>query len=208
MKMNELPRIAGILVSGIDHPSHVSLNIYLPYCNFNCRNCHNHKIARGEFDEIPIENLLWELENNFIADMVIITGGEPTIHGEKLLNLIKLIRTKRPDLIIRVDSNGSFPDIIKKVSEFVDGFAIDIKAPPLNEKKYEYTTRKKFNPSLLVESVKIAADLPYTIFRTVKYPWLTEEDIEEIRSFLEKYGKGRPYYINPFFDTETDNIKI
>ncbi|MGC8688936.1 MAG: radical SAM protein [Thermoplasmata archaeon] len=208
MNLNEIPKIAGILTSGIDHPSHISLNIYLPYCNFNCRNCHNYKIAKGIFEEIPYEKLLWELENNLIVDMVIITGGEPTLHGEKLINLIKLIKNKRPELIIRVDSNGSLPDIIEKVSHYVDGFAIDIKAPPLDEKKYEYTIRKKFYSASLIESVKIASNLPYTIFRTVKYPWLTENDVEEIKLFLNKYGKGKPYYINPFFNIESDNFKL
>ncbi|MDP8012267.1 MAG: radical SAM protein [Thermoplasmata archaeon] len=207
MNVNELPKIAGILISGIDHPSHISLNIYLPFCNFNCRNCHNYKIAKGIFEEMPYENLFWEFENNFIVDMVIITGGEPTLQGDKLINLIKLIKNKRPELIIRVDSNGSLPGIIKKLSLFVDGFAIDIKAPPFNKDKYEYTIRKKFDTESLIESVKIASELPYTIFRTVKYPWLKENDIEEIKMFLNMYGKGKPYFVNPFFNIN-DNDQI
>ncbi|MEM3368703.1 MAG: radical SAM protein [Thermoproteota archaeon] len=186
--MNSLnfPKIAGLLTSGIDHPNHVSLNIYLPYCNFNCRQCHNYKIARGEFEEVSYEQLLWELENNFIVDMVIITGGEPTIHGEKLLNLTKLIKEKRKDLILRVDSNGSKPEVVKLVSSYVDGFAIDIKAPPFKKEKYEFTIRTNFNVDALLESIKVAAELPYTIFRTVKYPWLTESDLKEIKDFVDK----------------------
>ena len=200
MNLLNLPKIAGILISGIDHPDHVSLNIYLPYCNFNCRDCHNYKIARGEFVEVPYKKLLWELENNFVIDMVIITGGEPTLHKENLLNLIKLIKGKRKDLIIRVDSNGSMPEVIKLISNYVDGFAIDIKAPPFNKEKYEFTIRTHFDVNSLIESIKIACELPYTIFRTVKYPWLTEDNVREIREFVKNYGKGKPYYVNPFFE--------
>jgi len=200
MSLSNLPKLAGILTSGIDHPGHISLNIYLPYCNFNCRQCHNYKIARGVFEEVPYEQLLWELENNFVVDMVIITGGEPTLHGEKLLNLVKLIREKRKDLLIRIDSNGSKPEVIKLVSNYVDGFAIDIKAPPFEKEKYEFTIRTKFNIDAFLASVKIAAELPYTIFRTVKYPWLTEEDLEKIRDFVKAYGGGKPYYVNPFVE--------
>lgn len=80
---------------------------------------------------------------------------------------------------------------------YIYGFAIDIKAPPFDVKKYEYVIRRSFNPEMFLESVKVASLLPYTIFRTVKYPWLTENDIEEIRDFVKKYGNGRPHYLNP-----------
>jgi len=200
---NEIPKIAGLLTSTIDHPGYISLNIYLPFCNYNCRSCHNHKIAKGIFEEVPLKTLIWELENNRIIDMVIITGGEPTLHGKKLLNLIDTIRKKRDDLLIRVDSNGSLPNIIEKIAPYVDGFAIDIKAPPFNTEKYEFTIRRKFDRDKLIQSVLIASDLPLTIFRTVKYPWLSEQDIEEIKNFVKNYGKNKPYYINPFYEVSS-----
>lgn len=198
--MSDLPKIASLLTSMIDHPGRISLNIYLPYCNFDCIGCHNRDIARGRFVEVPLEKLLWELDNNFIVDMVIITGGEPTLHGKKLLNLIELIRERRGDIPIRIDSNGSLPDILELVASHVDGFAIDIKAPPFDRDKYERTIRAKFCPQNLVRSVEIAAKLPYTIFRTVKYPWLTEEDLEEIKRFVSIYGGGKPHLVNPYFE--------
>lgn len=205
MEHKNFPKIAGLLTSGIDHPGYISLNIYLPFCNFNCRFCHNYKIAKGIFEEVPYEKLLWELENNYIVDMVIITGGEPTLHKEKLVNLVKLIRDKRKDLKIRVDSNGSMPEVLRALSQYVDGFAIDIKAPPFNKEKYEYTIRAKFDLSSFIESVRIASKLPLTIFRTVKYPWLTEEDIKEIKEFVSAYGGGKPYFLNPFYEVIEEN---
>ncbi|MGB9630554.1 MAG: radical SAM protein [Candidatus Methanodesulfokora sp.] len=198
--MGDLPKIASLLTSTIDHPGMISLNIYLPYCNFNCIGCHNRAIAKGKFNEIPLEKLIWELDNNFIVDIVIITGGEPALHGAKLLNLIDLIRKRRGDLPIRVDSNGSLPDILEMIACHVDGFAIDIKAPPFDRDKYEKTIRARFCPDDLMRSVKIASGLPYTIFRTVKYPWLTEDDLEEIRRFVSTYGGGKPHLVNPYFE--------
>lgn len=195
-----LPRIASLLTSTIDHPGRVSLNIYLPYCNFDCIGCHNYELAKGIFEEVPLDRLFWELENNYIVDMVIITGGEPTLHGDMLIELVDLIRRKRGDLPIRVDSNGSIPSMIEALSRKVDGFAIDIKAPPFDRRKYERIIRARYCPEKLVRSVEIASELPYTIFRTVKYPVLTNEDLEEIRRFVSAYGKGRPYYVNPYFE--------
>lgn len=196
-----LPKIAAVFTSAIDHPGKVSLNIFLPYCNFNCIACHNRELVEGRFEEIPLDKLIWELENNFIADMVVISGGEPTIYGRGLLELIKLIRRKRSDILVRVDSNGSLPEIMELLVGFVDGFAIDIKAPPLEKEKYEMTIRRDFNLDSLIRSVKIAAQLSHTIFRTVKYPWLSEGDIEKIKDFLSIHGGEKPYIVNPYFES-------
>ncbi len=196
--MKALPSLAAILTSGIDHPGRMTLNVYLPYCNYRCRDCHNWELAKGVFNNMPAENLFWELDNNFLVEMVVITGGEPTIHGQKLVNLVELIRQKRPDLLIRVDSNGSNPEVLRLLSNMVDGFAIDIKAPPFEKSKYEYTIRVKFSVEKLIESVKIASKLPETIYRTVKYPWLSEEDLEKIKDFVRTYGGGKPHFVNPY----------
>ncbi|MGC8581520.1 MAG: radical SAM protein [Thermoplasmata archaeon] len=200
--IDNYPDIAGLLTSTIDHPGRVSLNIYLPYCNYHCIGCHNNEIARGIFERVPYKKLYWELENNFIAEMVIITGGEPTLHMDKLLELIKLIKSKRSDLVIRVDTNGSNPDVMRKIYDYVDGFAIDIKSPPFEIKKYEYTVRAHYSMDNLVRSVEIASDKEYTIYRTVKYPWLLDEDINKIKNFVKEYGRDKPHYVNPYYEVK------
>ncbi len=192
-------QVASILTSSLDHPGSLSLSIYLPHCNLDCISCHNRELARGEVPNLPIEDLIWELENNFLVDLVVISGGEPTVHGKKLLDLIELIRSIR-DIPIRVDTNGFLPEVMELIADRVDGFALDIKAPPLNREKYELIVRRRYEPERLIRSVRVAADLPYTIFRTVRYPWLTDSDIEEIRDFLAVYGGGRPHFINPYLD--------
>lgn len=193
-----LPKIASVFTSISEHPNRITLNIFLPYCNFNCIACHNRDLVEGEFEEVPMERFIWELENNMIAEMIVVSGGEPAIHGPGLLELVKLLRSLRGDLPIRIDSNGSLPEVLELISEQVDGFAVDVKAPPLNVEKYERIIRRKFQPEKLLRSIEIAADLPLTVFRTVKYPWLSESDIEEIRAFLSHYGK--PHIILPYFE--------
>lgn len=195
-----LPPIASLLTSTVDHPGSVSLVIFLPYCNLNCFACHNRELVEGRVEFLPTERLLWELENNFLFDLIVITGGEPVLHGKSLLELIDLIRRERGDVPIRVDSNGSLPDLLELVAGSVDGFAIDVKAPPSRREEYELVVGRSFNAEDLIRSVEIAAELPYTIFRTVRYPWLTEVEIEEIRRFLAVHGKGRPHFVNPYFD--------
>jgi len=197
-----LPKIASVTTSVIDHPGRVSLVIFLPYCNYNCIACHNRELVEGKFEEVPLEELLWGLERNSLIDMLIISGGEPTIHGDSLLELIKILRIKRGDLPIRVDTNGSLPKVMKIIADYIDGFALDVKAPPLRREMYERIIRREFDLESFMGAVEIASGLPYTIFRTVRYPWLREEDIGEIREFLSRYGGGKPHIINPYFEPE------
>ena len=63
-----------------------------------------------------------------------ISGGEPTIYAEGLLELIKTIKTLdvQVPFKIKLDTNGLCPDVLEQVltGEFaVDYVAMDIKAP-------------------------------------------------------------------------------
>lgn len=194
--MREFPKIVSMLTSFIEHSGMTSLVIFLPGCNWRCIYCHNYEIVLDLIDEeVKIDELRWELERNRLIDLVIISGGEPTIHGQKLINLVKLIKRLRPDLKIRIDTNGSNPEILKEVESLIDGFAVDVKAPPDDVEKYSMIIGTRFNRERFMESIKISKRLPLTIYRTVKYPCLTDEDLERIRCFVEKVCGGKPHYI-------------
>ncbi len=192
------PKIAGTLVSGIDHPNRIALVVYLPYCNYRCLWCHNYELVLGRFKEVPLKDLRWELENNLFVDMVVITGGEPTIYGDGLIELIKFVKEVRADLPVRVDTNGSRPDVMRDIVDLVDGFAVDVKAPPQKKELYSRIIGRKFDREAFMESVRIACDLSLTLFRTVRYPILTDEDFSLIRKFLNDICPDKPYYINEF----------
>jgi len=197
--LSDLPRIVSMFTSLIEHPGRISLGIYLPGCNWRCLYCHNYELvldAVGE--EVREDELRWELENNRLIDLVVISGGEPTIHGEKLLNLVRLIRDLRPDLKVRIDTNGSNPGVLSRVESLIDGVALDIKAPPGDVEKYSMIIGARFNREKFMKSVAIARDLPLTIYRTVRYPCLTDEDLDRIRKFVKENCGGKPHYITEF----------
>lgn len=194
--MRELPKIVSMFTSFIEHSGMTSLVIFLPGCNWRCIYCHNYEIVLDLIDEeVEIDELRWELERNRLIDLVIISGGEPTIHGRKLINLVKLIKRLRPDLKIRIDTNGSNPEILREVEGLIDGFAVDVKAPPDDVEKYSMIIGTRFDRERFMESIKISKRLPLTIYRTVRYPCLTDEDLERIRCFVEEDCGGKPHYI-------------
>ncbi|HDI02927.1 MAG TPA: anaerobic ribonucleoside-triphosphate reductase activating protein, partial [Candidatus Pacearchaeota archaeon] len=153
--------------------------IYTAGCNFRCPYCHNYDIARGKTEEIPIEKVKTFLEERKqFLDAVTITGGEPTIHGE-LPDFCRMI--KKLGYLVKLDTNGSNPKMIKKLLEnqLVDYIAMDIKAP---WEKYQKIVGNNVNVDAIRESYRIirSSFLPHEFRTTVHSRLLKLSDIETI----------------------------
>jgi pyruvate formate lyase activating enzyme len=152
--MHEI-HIKGVQKSSlIDYPGKLSSVVFLSKCNFNCPFCHNPELVNdtGEFPDITLEEFSEYLDSRSKwIEAVCITGGEPTLH-DGLIDLMKLIKSK--GMLVKLDSNGTHPQILLKVLEekCVDYIAMDIKNS-LN--KYEETTQRKVVQKNIVESIKI-----------------------------------------------------
>ena len=122
-----------------------------------------------------------------ILEGLVITGGEPTIQPD-LLFFIKKVRNI--GYKIKLDTNGSFPDIIEKlISENVlDYIAMDIKAP-LN--KYDCLSGIEVETRNILRSINIISKAEINSeFRTTFVPeLLTDIDIEKIRSLVPAKSK-------------------
>lgn len=143
MKYNNFPLIGGIQsLSTIDFNDHLSVVIFLKGCNFNCFYCHNSELKNCNYvkvdEDISIkqyEKLFEILENKKgKLDGIVITGGEPTIWNNKLINLIAYLKRNYPDYDIKLDTNGSNFICLNYLIEekLVNYIAMDIKEYPEN----------------------------------------------------------------------------
>ncbi len=198
-----------------DHPNFFSLVIFTRGCNFNCFHCHNKNIVDNFplIDDEEIIKTLKEMSETYLYDLIIICGGEPTIHGKKLVNFLEKLRSGI-DLPIRLDTNGSNPSILKDLikKQLIDGIGMDIKFPYWNffnvdkekQQKYEKVIgipfTKKLQDDLLTSIDLVINELSsiYSLFRTIKYPLLEEKDFEEIKNFLKLKGWKGIYQVNEF----------
>ncbi len=177
-------------VSLCDWPSLVTSVIFLGGCNFRCPTCHNKDIAffPERCPTIPIDNIFsYLVKKQMWIDGVVISGGEPTIfnHLHELISEIRKLGFK-----VKLDTNGSKPDIIKTLLEekMVDLFAVDIKGP---FEKYPILTGNKITEREVKKNFykifEMANSYPSKfIFRTTKVPFLTQEDIRIIKTYLPK----------------------
>jgi pyruvate formate lyase activating enzyme len=126
-------------------------------------------------------------------DAVVITGGEPTIHKDLPEFITKI---KKLDYRVKLDTNGSNPEMIKKLIDIklIDYLAMDIKAPA---EKYNLVSGIEADLKKIKKSIKIIkeSNLPYE-FRTTVVPGLIgREDIKSIGSLIKNAAK---WYLQQF----------
>ena len=186
-------------LSLIDYPGHLSSVVFTSGCNFRCNYCHNPELVIPKLiKENPAysfkEIFHWIYDNNSMLDAIVITGGEPTIHGS-LPSFIR--RLKQLGLKIKLDTNGTNPTMLKKLieQECIDYIAMDIKAP-LNQEKYQQIIGVKLEKKSFAkinESISIITNSRIDHeFRTTLDSRLNFEEVKKIteeipgKLFLQK----------------------
>jgi pyruvate formate lyase activating enzyme len=181
----------------IDYPGKIATTVFTVGCSFRCPFCHNPELViSGKYKAVS------GLEKDFFEHLkkrrgkiegVCITGGEPTIQPD-IIDFIK--KVKKLGFLVKLDSNGTRPDVLKKVidSKLVDFIAMDIKNQP---KKYDAATGTKGDIRRIKLSVELILNskIPYE-FRTTVVPGLhTEKDFAEIAKWIKG---ARAYYLQEY----------
>jgi len=194
----------------IDFPGRISSVLFTPGCNLRCPYCQNWRIVvnpQGPFIlEDEILSIL-EKRKKFI-DSVVITGGEPLIHWDTPSFIRRL---KKKGFVVKLDTNGFFPEKLKESLDHVDYIAVDIKTSP---KKYHLLGTENIEPLLKTIKALKESSVDYEFRCTVVPEIVEEEDIYEIGELIkgakrfvfqqfipddamhEKFRKMKPYTEN------------
>ena len=174
-----------------DFPGITAAIVFTQGCNFRCPFCHNGSLLNTNiaYDKLMNEqNIFEELKSRKnILDGIVITGGEPTIQPD-LLDFIKRIRST--GYKIKLDTNGSRPDVMEKLiaENVLDYIAMDIKAP---FDKYHCLSGVKVETRNIVKSIELISNAKViSEFRTTFVTeLLTKNDIENIRALVPAKSK-------------------
>lgn len=177
-------KIAGIQKNSfVDYPGKIAAVIFTLGCNMNCYYCHNrHIIKENNQDLINPDYLISLIEKRKkFLDGIVITGGEPTLQHDLEKYIIRIKNIGYP---VKLDTNGSKPEVIKKLIEkdLIDYIAMDIKAP-LN--RYEEICGLKNIEDSIIKSINtiINAGIEYE-FRTTFVPELYKKDLYDIKDLI------------------------
>ncbi len=170
----------------LDYPGCVAATLFTAGCNFRCPFCHNSelvlpdlvttigvKLEADVFDELS--------ERRGFLDAIVISGGEPTLQPDLLP---VLSRIKSLGYLVKLDTNGSRPDVIQDILEkgLADYIAMDIKAPV---DKYQQIAGVPVNTDRIQQSVSLIQQSGRQYeFRTTAAPGLSEGDLLRIGDWI------------------------
>jgi pyruvate formate lyase activating enzyme len=188
-------------LSLLDYPRKVSCTIFTGGCNFRCPFCHNaslvipDRMADGSIDVDSVFSFLEKRKN--VLDAVCISGGEPLIQAD-LEYFLKSI--KEMGYLIKLDTNGAFPDLLEKIVEkkLVDYVAMDIKN---SLEKYGITIGDpSFDTKAIENSVEYLLKNPveYEFRTTLVRQFHNKEDLMLIGKWI---SGAKRYFLQSFVDS-------
>lgn len=191
-----------IKVSLIDYPGKVSSVIFTQGCNFRCYYCHNPELVYPELFGKPIE--LTEIfgflrRRKGLIDGVVFSGGEPTLQKD-LVEVV--LEVKKMGYFVKIDTNGSNPEVLEKVLPFADYVAMDIKAP-LEEVLYQQVCKVRIDISKIRKSMELLrkSNKKYEFRTTFDYDKISREYETKILKEIYKNEKYVRQYVR-------ENIKL
>lgn len=185
----------------LDYPGKVACTIFLHGCNFRCPFCHNASLvvipqeqsAMLTFDEL--KDFL--SRRGKILDGACITGGEPMLRPD-LADLLEVLRSYK--LMIKLDTNGSFPDRLQDVvaRRLVDAVAMDVKNVYA---KYDETTGVTGMAGRVAESAAYlkSAPLDYYELRTTVVRQF--HSVDDLTGIAREHAGVEHYFLQKFKDS-------
>ena len=154
-------------VSLLDYPDQVASVLFTPGCNLRCPFCHNWRIAVNPQPPFLQEGVALELleSRKKYVGAVVVSGGEPCMHKELPRFLTKL---KERGFLVKLDTNGFFPDILEECLGSVDYIAMDVKTC---KDKYKLLGAKDTLELMRTIEILKTGKVPYE-FRTTAVPEL------------------------------------
>ena len=187
-------------LSLVDFDRHIACVLFTRGCNFACPFCHNGPLVIPGVDNqfIPFEEILSFLKKRQgVLDAVVISGGEPTLMPDLKA---KIEAIKDLGYLVKLDSNGTRPEVIKDLveSHLIDYIAMDVKS---SLETYPLITNARVNTDKIVESINYikSCGVDYE-FRTTLIDEFHDE--EDIRQMAELVGNAKRFRLQKYIDRE------
>lgn len=182
----------------LDFPGAVACTVFTGGCNLRCPFCHNADLVRTPTMYVNMLPQVMEYleKRKGLIDGVCVTGGEPLLQPD-LHEFLKTV--KGMGYRIKLDTNGSLPDKLKRVlaTGLVEYVAMDVKSSPGG---YPLAIGSETDFSLFEESITLlkTSGIPHEFRTTVVKGIHTPDDVQEIAKMLAGEEK---YFLQTFKDS-------
>lgn len=207
-------KIGGFLPTTLlDYPEKLACTVFTGGCNFRCPFCQNGSLVLGthydlsgaapdlptapdDTQDVDILEHIKKREN--ILEGICISGGEPTLQKD-LPDFLRKIKSL--GLLVKLDTNGSRPDVIKSLYQenLIDYVAMDIKS---SRKNYPAASGIA---GLSIAAIEESADflmhsgIAYEFRTTLVKGLHTYDDMKNIAAWLKGAEK---YYLQSYEDSD------
>lgn len=145
--------IMGVLpLSTLDWPGRISAVVFFAGCNLRCPWCQNPDCVTGT-GSMKADGAIRVIERSIpIIDAVVLSGGEPTLHPDECLKILRFARDK--GIAGAVETNGTRPEAFSEILSFLDFVAIDVKAPLSDRELYSRVAGVPVDTTRIAESLR------------------------------------------------------
>ena len=201
--------IAGIQkMTMLDYPDRLAALIFTQGCNFACGYCHNPEMipklrVLDNSPDLEPEAVLAFLKTRVgLLDGVVISGGEPTLQPdlEEFIRKIKAL-----GFLVKLDTNGSHPEILKKLidEKLIDYIAMDLKH---TQDKYAKLAKYK-NLGNIMEAIRVVMNsgIDYEFRSTILPYYHSKNDLDAMGEMIRGANK---WYLQNFRSLKTLDKKL
>jgi len=176
----------------IDFPGRIAAVLFVSGCNFRCGFCHNAAALarpRPGFSWERLDALCRRFRDEW-ADGAVVSGGEPTL-DPGLPALVDFLRER--GFAVKLDTNGSRPDVLERLLGRLDCVAMDVKCRP---ESYPRVVGFDGIDALRLSAELIRARVPDHEFRTTVVETIhSDVEMDGIAGFVRG---ARRYVLQPF----------
>jgi 7-carboxy-7-deazaguanine synthase len=112
-------------------------------CNLNCSFCDTDK--ESGYETLDVQAVIKKIDDLNLYNThntIALTGGEPLLYVEFLLNLLPEIRDR--GFKVFLETNGTLADNLDKIISYVDIISVDIKLPSVSKDRPCWKEHKAF----------------------------------------------------------------
>ncbi len=184
----------------LDYPGHIASTVFTGGCNFNCPFCHNGDLVLGhkDMETLPMKEVLAHIyKRRKMVKGICISGGEPTLQKD-LIDFLQEV--KGYDILVKLDTNGTHPEVIKEAYEkgLIDYIAMDIKNSKDN---YNAICDRQVAMDQIQASIDYikGCGVDYEFRTTIVKEFHTYEDMLQIGQWL---AGSRRYFLQSYIESD------
>jgi pyruvate formate lyase activating enzyme len=183
--------------SMVDYPGALAAVMFTTGCNFTCGFCHNANLMgtkRPGLEWCKLAEACRTFREQWVK-AACLTGGEPTLWEGQLVQTIHFL--KREGFKVKLDTNGSRPDVLPLVLPLLDYVAMDVKCAPAS-----YPAFAGFDDyGRIAESVDAirSADIAHEFRTTIVESFHDDGEMLAVRELVDG---AACYVLQPFIPRE------